>query len=264
MMLCPVNGLMMNMWAVEGEASMGMRLDQAFQLLQAVDQRVGRADVLGGGGVGIVFARARDGHLDQHGGDGRQNHHERCRPTAAAAVVVVAAAAEPEGHAGQHGDGGGERGGHRADQDVAMQHVAQLVGHHAFDFVVVHESAGCPAVKATEACDGLRPVAKALGESLGDELQLGHGQAHALAEVAHDGRHAAVDFGVLGFASPAAPSTSRARSCRRRSSWRSSSRRRRRGLCRGRCGRARAPPPSTRRALSRPRSRAVFRVLVVM
>src|SRR5712692_1717684 len=27
MMLCPVNGLMMNMWAVEGVASMGMRFE---------------------------------------------------------------------------------------------------------------------------------------------------------------------------------------------------------------------------------------------
>ena len=27
MMLCPVNGLMMNMWAVEGKASMGMRFE---------------------------------------------------------------------------------------------------------------------------------------------------------------------------------------------------------------------------------------------
>ena len=50
-----------------------------------------------------------------------------------------ATAAEKEGHAGQHGDGGGERGGHGADEDIAVQHVAELVGHDAFDLAVVHD-----------------------------------------------------------------------------------------------------------------------------
>ena len=37
-----------------------------------------------------------------------------------------------------------------------------------------------PAVNATEACDGFRPVAKALGEASGNQPQFGHRQAHAL------------------------------------------------------------------------------------
>ena len=54
-----------------------------------------------------------------------------------------------------------------------------------------------PAVNATEACSGFRPVAKALGDSLGNQPQLGHGQAHALGQALHQGKHARVHFGIL-------------------------------------------------------------------
>ena len=39
-----------------------------------------------------------------------------------------------------------------------------------------------------------------VGRIFGDDPELGHGQAHALAKIADDGRHAAVDFGVLRLA----------------------------------------------------------------
>ena len=53
----------------------GDALGPGFELLQAANERVRRTDVLGGGGVGIVFAGARDGHLNEHGGDGREEQN---------------------------------------------------------------------------------------------------------------------------------------------------------------------------------------------
>ena len=118
---------------------------------------------------------------------------------AAAAVVVVAAAAEPEGHAGQHGDGGGKRGGDRADQDVAVQHVAQLVRDHAFELAIVHQLQDA----GGERHRGVLRIAaggEGVGRILGDHPQLRHRQAHALAEIPHHRRDAAVDLRVLGLA----------------------------------------------------------------
>ena len=57
-----------------------------------------------------------------------------------------------------HGDGGGDR----ADEDVAVADVAELVGEHAAQLVPV-EDLEMPWVTATAAWWGLRPVAKALG-----------------------------------------------------------------------------------------------------
>ena len=48
-------------------------------------------------------------------------------------------AAEEERHLRQHGDGRRDGRRHRADQDVAVQHVAQFVGDDAFQFPVVHQ-----------------------------------------------------------------------------------------------------------------------------
>ena len=59
--------------------------------------------------------------------------------TAAAVAFVALAAAEPEREARQRGDRRGDGGGDGADQNVAMQHVAQFVRDHAFELAVVHQ-----------------------------------------------------------------------------------------------------------------------------
>ena len=62
---------------------------------------------------------------------------------------------------------GGDRRGHRADQDVAVADVGQLVGEHATD-LVPRADLQQPLGDATAACSGLRPVAKALGCGSGE------------------------------------------------------------------------------------------------
>ena len=155
--------------------------------------------------------------------------------------VVVVAAAPPNQNAMRASMvmAAAMRGRHRADQDVAMQHVAELVRDHAFDLVVVHQLQD----PGGERHRGVRRVAaggEGVRRMLGDQAQLRHGQAHALAQVLHHGRRRA---GRL----PGSPSRvtgcaryMRARSCRRRSSWRNSSRRQARARCTGPGGR-RAP-----------------------
>ena len=143
-------------------------LGPGVEFLEAVDQGVRTADVFGGGGVGGVFARTGDGHLDEGGGQGGEDDHGEFGEDVAVSVVVAAAhAAEdhaPLGHTGEHGDSAGKGCGDGAGEDVAVEHVAQFVGDDAFEFVVIPSIGRMPAVKATEACLGLRPVAKALGD----------------------------------------------------------------------------------------------------
>ncbi len=96
------------------------------------------------GGIGLVFARARNGHLDEHCGNGSEDHHgQRAEDAASAiAIAVAAAAAEhggPSGHARQDGDGSGKGGGNGADEDVAVADMAEFVRQHAFQFVVVEQ-----------------------------------------------------------------------------------------------------------------------------
>ena len=80
----------------------------------------------------------------------------------------------PVAHARDHGDGAGQGGGHRADEDVAIAHVAKLVRQHALHLLVGQQVQDA-LVMATEACCGLRPVAKALGESDGMTYIFGMG-----------------------------------------------------------------------------------------
>src|SRR5215469_7506263 len=105
------------------------------ELLQSVDERIRRTYIFGRCGVRVILARTRDGHLDDHGRDGREDQHEDGADAAAAAVVVALASAKPEKerHAGEERDGGRNHGCDRTDQDVTMQHVAEFVRHNAFN-----------------------------------------------------------------------------------------------------------------------------------
>ena len=38
------------------------------------------------------------------------------------------------------GDDAGKHGGYRADQNIAVQDVAELMGNHAFDFLIAHQA----------------------------------------------------------------------------------------------------------------------------
>ena len=137
---------------------------------------------------------------------------------AAAAVVVVARAAEPEGHARDEHDGRGEGGRHRADQDIAVQHVAQLVRHHAFDFA--DRSSDLQNARGEGDRSVLRIAAggEGVGRLLGMiQYSFGIGRPMRWVRSAHDGRHAAVDIRVFRFGHRLRVVRSPARSYRRRS-----------------------------------------------
>ena len=68
-------------------------------------------------------------------------------------------AAEPERHPRERRDRGRDRRSDRTDQNVAMQHMAELMRDNAFELLIVI-SCRMPAVKAIDECFGLRPVAK--------------------------------------------------------------------------------------------------------
>ena len=101
------------------------------------------------------------------------------------AIVVAAAAAEEHREPRDHHDGGRERRRDRADQDVAVLHVRQLVSEHAVELVVV-EHRRMPSVAATAACSGSRPVANAFGDVLRDDVAARLRQVRALGEPADD------------------------------------------------------------------------------
>ena len=88
-----------------------------------------------------VFARTRDGQLDEHGRDRREDHHGKatigppprdrdrhgCRR-------------KQERHAREHGDGAGEGRGDGTDEDVAISDVSEFVSEHAFEFVISEQA----------------------------------------------------------------------------------------------------------------------------
>ena len=123
-----------------GATTIGVRAASISMRSSAFGQSVAAAEQFGGTAVGLELARAADRHLDERRGDGREQRHQQHRHRVGA-VLVVAAAAEHAGehrHLGDVADCRGDGRGHRADEDVAVLHVHQLVGHHALDLVARH------------------------------------------------------------------------------------------------------------------------------
>ena len=92
----------------------------------------------------------------------------------------------------------GQRGRHRADQDIAVQHVPQFVRHHALDFVVVHQLQNARG----ERHRSVRRIAaggEGVGRSSGIRYSLGMGSPMRCARPCDDGGHAAVDLRVFGL-----------------------------------------------------------------
>ena len=110
-----------------------------FQLLQAVNQTVGRAGEMRGKGVGFKFARARNGALNHYRGDWPDNGQSEDRQQ----IVAVARIAADAKHRAktcdlhQQHQRARKRGddGHR--QGVAPRDVTQLVRDNALDFALV-------------------------------------------------------------------------------------------------------------------------------
>ena len=75
----PLNGLMMNMCAVAGDASIGIRCDQPSSFCSPLISPSGVPQYLAAVASARILARAGDRHLDHHGRDRRENRHEQAR-----------------------------------------------------------------------------------------------------------------------------------------------------------------------------------------
>ena len=108
---------------------------------ERVGQRHRPAEDLGADPVGLELPLARDGELDQHRADRREQQQRELRDRVA--VVVAPPAAEQE-QVGQVADRAGDAGGERGDQHVAVLDVRQLVRDHALELLLRHvlEDAG--------------------------------------------------------------------------------------------------------------------------
>ena len=245
----------MNMCAVAGFASSGtccaMRLDLPKRAHEA-ERRSGNRRAPG---VGRELARARDRGLDEH------------QPRAAPAPSSAAASRDwrPPGRPGsrrrtariarRHHDGRRNRRRHRADEDVAVLHVRELVGEDAVEFLRRQ--------RAQDALGGrdrgvlrVAPGGERVRRRVGNDVD-----ASASAAPRAGASRATDCVKRVARADLAARGTSAGRSCPRRSTRRSSSRRRRRTRARSPCAPPRASPMNSSSALSAARSTVVFSVL---
>ena len=172
----PLNGLMMNMCAVAGDASMGIRCDQPSSFCRAADQAIGRAAYTWRPPRRPrirAYARSPSGSAWPRSAP--ESSSEEPPPGCRDSSSSLCRGPNEHRHARQQGDGRGDRRRDRADQDVPIHHVTELVRHHALHFAVVHQPSS-PCVNATDEWLGLRPVAKALGECSGITQSRGTGR----------------------------------------------------------------------------------------
>ena len=206
-----------------GRGVHGDALRPGFELLQAADQRVGRADVLGARRrrrrirasgrwpSGSAWRRwapesswrwRRSGRRRGRRRRGAPPNQKAMRASKVMAPAIVA-----------------------ATELIRMSRCSTWPSSWAttpsssLSFI----SCRMPAVKATEACCGIAAGGEGVGRILGDDVELRHGQAHALGRgrerwARRGGRPPGFSVSRHGLRGVAW----RARSCRRRSSWRNS------------------------------------------
>jgi hypothetical protein len=120
-------------------------LRRAFELPESVGESIRITGDLRSAGVRIELARARNRRLHEHRSDRRDDdRREQGKWVRASAFVTPAAAAAEERrklrHPRHHHDRGGDRGCHRADENVAMFDVRQFVRNHPFELVIRHQT----------------------------------------------------------------------------------------------------------------------------
>ena len=118
--------------AADGFTCIGMAWALRCSVSSASARGCGVAQELGAGRVGHVLALPRDGDLDDHRRDRRQDDRGERPDQAERAVVVVAA--EEQRELEEVGDGRDRAGDHRGDardEDVAVLDVGDLVREDA-------------------------------------------------------------------------------------------------------------------------------------
>ena len=95
------------------------------------------------GFIGLVFTRARDRQLDQHGGNGREDDHEQRRQSATVTIIVTTAESAkqsgPITHTGHESNRAREGSSNRTDEDVTIAYVPEFVGQHALQFLIIQQ-----------------------------------------------------------------------------------------------------------------------------
>ena len=86
-----------------------------------------------------VLAAAADRHLDDAGGERAEDDQRQARQHVAALAVAPAEQHRQLREVGQERDDGRERGGDRADEDVAVADVRELVAEHAAQLALVEQ-----------------------------------------------------------------------------------------------------------------------------
>ena len=131
------SGLWMYIDACAGCTAIGRCSAMASMRRSALASGCAGAEQLGGAAVGLELAGSRHRHLDQRRGDRREDRGGEHDQRVGVATVAVAAAEHRrvDRHLRHERDRRGDRGGDRADQDVAVLDVHQLVRHHALDLV---------------------------------------------------------------------------------------------------------------------------------
>ena len=154
--------------------------------------------------VGVELTRAGDGHLHEARRQGREEHRDRQQRAEEAARGRGGRRTSAENMAmlGGEGDGRGDGGGDRTDEDVAVPDVHELVGQHA---LAARRAAACEdALRAAH--DGMRGVAAGgegvrAGQGGRDGDDAASGSSARWARLAHD----AVELGRLAARRRTAP-----------------------------------------------------------
>lgn len=164
------------------------------QPLQGVGEVEGIAAEMGAGVVGEIFPGTGYGHLDEAGGEGREEGENQGRDGVAAAVLVAAAEYRRElEDVGQGDDGGGEDAGDGLDEDVPVDDVADFVGDDAPQLFRGHELE-YPFGDGHDGVFGIPAGGEGVGRLLGHDVEPWCGDAGVPGEF----RHGVVQVGGLG------------------------------------------------------------------
>ncbi len=152
-------------------------------------------------GVGEVLALARHGglHHTRHqrcDNNRRQTEDQHNRVSAVVVVIAVASAKErhPQEDVGEETDCDNKAEHHGGDPDVVVLHVADLVGHNALEFGIVHKLEQ-PRCSGHHGVLGVASSRKGVGRGVRDDVHLRHGEPVGDREVFDN----AIEPRVVGF-----------------------------------------------------------------
>ena len=139
------------------------------------------------GGIRLVLPGPGDGQLNECRRNGGKNEHEQAAAVHTA-PAIAGASAEKAGETGglrEQGDRAGERGCDGTGKDVTIPYMPQLVGEHAFQFLVIQQVENT--LGDRNGCMlGVAPGSERVRRIAGDDIDFGHGERHARQDALYD------------------------------------------------------------------------------